>query len=71
MTNQPHNVVSLQDSASPLRPVLERRSQIKRRLEEIKLQRANVAEEERTLYEEDRGLATAETALKKLLERKP
>lgn len=70
MSDQPNNIVSLQESASPLRPVLERRANIKRRLEEIKIQRANVAEEERALYEEDRNLSTAEKALKKLLERK-
>ena len=64
-----NNIVSIADSTSPLRLVLERRTQIKRRLEEIREMRAAVSTEERVLYDEDKGLAVAEIAIKKLLER--
>ena len=54
----------------PLRP-LERRSQIKRRLDEIKMQRHALSTEEQELFRENNNLAVAEHALKQLLERKP
>lgn len=65
-----NNIVNIADSASPLRLVLERRAQIKHRIEEIARQRANLSAEERALYDENKGLAAAEDALKKLLERR-
>jgi hypothetical protein len=63
------NIVNIADSPSPLNLILRRRQAIKSRLAEIKDQRAAFATEETALHIEDRELAVAEGAVKKLLER--
>jgi len=64
------NVIDIKDAPGPLTPIVRRRAEIKERSEEIRENMSLETKELNNLWAEDKELALAEAAVRRLMERR-